>query len=129
MLAVREGDPPAHPPHLVVWPESVREVAAIVRLARTMKVPVGPYGGGSGVCGGAVPVRGGITIDLKRMDTLTAVNGEEMFCDVEAGINGERFERELQRRGFTFGNFPASIYCSTVGGWLATSAAGQVSTT
>ncbi|HTM23475.1 MAG TPA: FAD-binding oxidoreductase [Kofleriaceae bacterium] len=128
LLAVREGDPPAYPPHLVVWPESSREVAAIVRLARTMKVPVVPYGGGSGVCGGAVPVRGGITLDLKRMDEITAVNGEEMICDVQAGVNGERFERELEHRGFTFGNFPSSIYCSTVGGWLATRAAGQMST-
>jgi alkyldihydroxyacetonephosphate synthase len=48
--------------------------------------------------------------------------------DVEAGLSGERFERELARRGYTFGNFPSSIYCSTVGGWLATRAAGQLST-
>ena len=44
------------------------------------------------------------------------------------GLNGERFERELARRGYTFGHFPSSIYCSTVGGWLATRAAGQLST-
>jgi len=128
LLAVREGDPPAHPPHVVVWPESSREVAAVVRLARSLRLPVVAYGGGSGVCGGAVPLYGGITIDLKRMDALTAVNGEEMICDVEAGMNGERFERELAARGYTFGNFPSSIYCSTVGGWLATRAAGQMST-
>ena len=50
------------------------------------------------------------------------------MCDVEAGLSGERFERELERRGYTFGHFPSSIYCSTVGGWLATRAAGQLST-
>lgn len=128
LLGVREGDPPAHPPHVVVWPESAREVASIVRLARTLRLPVVPYGAGSGVCGGAVPVRGGISLDLKRMNRIVAVQGEEMICDVEAGINGERFERALGARGFTFGNFPSSIYCSTVGGWLATRAAGQMST-
>jgi alkyldihydroxyacetonephosphate synthase len=129
LLAIREqGLPSSHRPHAVVWPESVGEVAALVRLARSLKVPVIPYGGGSGVCGGVVPIRGGITIDLKRMDNLHGVQGDDMLCDVDAGANGERFERELARRGYTFGHFPSSIYCSTVGGWLATRAAGQFST-
>jgi alkyldihydroxyacetonephosphate synthase len=100
----------------------------VVKLARELHVPIVPYGGGSGVCGGAVPVFGGITIDTKRMQQLRAVHSDELMCDVEAGLSGERFERELARRGYTFGHFPSSIYCSTVGGWLATRAAGQLST-
>ena len=115
-------------PDAIVWPESAREVAAVVKYAREAGLPIVPYGGGSGVCGGAVPVFGGITIDTKRMTQLRSVSTEELVCDVEGGINGERFERELARRGLTFGNFPSSIYCSTVGGWLATRAAGQLST-
>ncbi|HTR49638.1 MAG TPA: FAD-binding oxidoreductase [Kofleriaceae bacterium] len=128
LLAIRDGAPPAHRPHAVVWPEHVREIVAVVRLARALGVPIVPYGGGSGVCGGAVPLHGGITIDTKRMQQVRAVHGEELICDVEAGLSGERFERELARRGYTFGHFPSSIYCSTVGGWLATRAAGQLST-
>jgi alkyldihydroxyacetonephosphate synthase len=129
LLAIRDqGLPSTHRPHAVVWPESTAEVAAIVRLARERQVPVIPYGGGSGVCGGVVPIHGGITIDLKRMDNLHSVQRDEMLCDVDAGANGERFERELARRGYTFGHFPSSMYCSTVGGWLATRAAGQFST-
>jgi alkyldihydroxyacetonephosphate synthase len=128
LLAYREGLPPAHRPHAVVWPEHVREVVAVVRLARELGLPLVPYGGGSGVCGGAVPLYGGITIDTKRMQQIRSVHGEELICDVEAGTSGERFERELARHGYTFGHFPSSIYCSTVGGWLATRAAGQLST-
>jgi alkyldihydroxyacetonephosphate synthase len=128
LIAYRDGIPPAHRPHAVVWPEHVREVVAVVRLARELKIPIVPYGGGSGVCGGAVPLLGGITIDTKRMQQLRSVHSEELICDVEAGLSGERFERELERRGYTFGHFPSSIYCSTVGGWLATRAAGQLST-
>jgi alkyldihydroxyacetonephosphate synthase len=128
LLAVRDGSPLPHRPHAVVWPESVREVAAIVRVARDQGVPIVPYGGGSGVCGGAVPLHGGITIDTKRMDALESVDPDEMVCDVQAGMNGQRFENELGRRGYTVGNFPSSIYCSTVGGWLACRAAGQMST-
>jgi alkyldihydroxyacetonephosphate synthase len=128
LIAYRDGIPPAHRPHAVVWPKHVREVVAVVRLARELKIPIVPYGGGSGVCGGAVPLFGGITIDTKRMQAVRGIAGDELICDVEAGLSGERFERELERRGYTFGHFPSSIYCSTVGGWLATRAAGQLST-
>ncbi len=128
LIAYREGMPPAHRPHAVVWPEHIREIVAIVKLARQLGMPIVPYGGGSGVCGGAVPIFGGITIDTKRMQQVRTVHADELVCDVEAGLNGERFERELARRGYTFGHFPSSIYCSTVGGWLATRAAGQLST-
>jgi len=117
-----------HRPHAVVWPESEREVVALVRVARSRGVPIIPYGGGSGVCGGVVPLRGGITVDLKRMNAMGTINRDDMLCEVQAGMNGERFERELERLGYTFGHFPSSIYCSTVGGWLATRAAGQMST-
>ena len=128
LLAHRDGIPPAHRPHAVVWPEHVREIVAVVKLARELRIPIVPYGGGSGVCGGAVPLHGGITIDTKRMQQVRAVRAAELLCDVEAGLSGERFERELGRRGYTFGHFPSSIYCSTVGGWIATRAAGQLST-
>jgi alkyldihydroxyacetonephosphate synthase len=128
LIEHRDGVPAPHRPYAIVWPEHVREVVAVVKLAREHAIPIVPYGGGSGVCGGAVPIRGGITIDTKRMQQLRAVHADELICDVEAGLNGERFERELERRGYTFGHFPSSIYCSTVGGWLATRAAGQLST-
>lgn len=128
LIAYRDGIAPQHRPHAVVWPEHVREVIAVVRLARELRIPIVPYGGGSGVCGGAVPLYGGITIDTKRMQAIRSVHSDELVCDVEAGLSGERFERELERRGYTFGHFPSSIYCSTVGGWLATRAAGQLST-
>jgi alkyldihydroxyacetonephosphate synthase len=80
------------------------------------------------VCGGAIPLHGGVTIDLKRMDRLLSVEDVDLACDVEAGMNGERLERELQQGGHTLGHFPSSIYCSTVGGWLAARSAGQMST-
>jgi alkyldihydroxyacetonephosphate synthase len=127
LFARRDGERPVHRPHVVVWPDTAREVAAVVKLARAQGVPIVPYGGGSGVCGGAVPIHGGITIDTKRMAAMRAVTGD-LIVDVEGGLGGERFERELARRGYTFGHFPSSIYCSTVGGWLATRAAGQLST-
>ncbi len=124
----RQGGDIEHTPHAIVWPKSVREIASVVRLARKLRMAIIPYGGGSGVCGGVVPLRGGITIDLKRMDEIESISREELTVDVQAGANGERFERALRTKGYTLGHFPSSIYCSTVGGWLACRAAGQLST-
>src|SRR5690606_4978359 len=128
LIGLHAGELPREVPHAVVWPESEREVVAIVRAARELGAPIIPYGGGSGVCGGAVPILGGITVDMKRMNEIRSIQPEDLLCEVEAGMNGERFERELGRRGYTLGHFPSSIFCSTVGGWLACRAAGQMST-
>lgn len=128
LIRRRHGGELEHLPHAVVWPENEREVASIIRLARKLSMAVIPYGGGSGVCGGTVPLRGGITVDLKRMDRIESISREELTVDVQAGANGERFERALRAKGYTLGHFPSSIYCSTVGGWLACRAAGQLST-
>jgi alkyldihydroxyacetonephosphate synthase len=127
LFAIRDGAR-LQAPHFVAWPESARETASVVELARKHGLPIIPYGGGSGVCGGTVPVHGGVTVDLKRMTEMSTVDRDSMTCNVEAGLNGERFERALEHRGYTLGHFPSSIYCSTVGGWLATRAAGQMST-
>src|ERR1043165_3501989 len=51
LLGHREGHKPA-PPHAVVWPEHVREIVQVIKLARELRMPIVPYGGGSGVCGG-----------------------------------------------------------------------------
>jgi FAD/FMN-containing dehydrogenase len=101
LLSYREGRLDVPRPHAVVWPEHVREIVAIVKLAREHRIPIVPYGGGSGVCGGAVPLFGGITIDTKRMQQLRSVHSDELICDVDAGLNGERFERVAATRSVT----------------------------
>lgn len=126
-LAVRDGVV-AGRPEAVVWPETVQDVAALLRLANEHGLPVVPFGAGSGVVGGAVAARGGVVCDLKRMRRLVHVDERSGLVTAEAGILGEDLERALNARGFTLGHFPASIYASTLGGWLATRAAGQMST-
>lgn len=114
-------------PDVIVWPRREDELAQVIKFARAHSIPVVPYGAGSGVCGGATPVYGGIVIDLKRMNTIRKIDDLSLLADVEAGMVGEIFERELNRRGYTCGHFPSSMYCSTVGGWLAARGAGQLS--
>jgi alkyldihydroxyacetonephosphate synthase len=127
LLSVRDNKPQVMPPEVVVWPETTEEVAAILALASRLGVPVVPYGGGSGVCGGAMAVRGGIVLDLKRMARLVSLSTTDHLATFETGIVGQTLEDQLNLRGLTLGHFPASIYCSTLGGWLAARSAGQLS--
>ncbi|MEW5784958.1 MAG: FAD-binding oxidoreductase [Bacillota bacterium] len=122
-----EGKVPALP-DLVVWPRHTGEVAAVLGLANEQGIPVTPFGEGSGALGGAVPLRGGIILDLKRMNRVRELDRENLMVTVESGLNGARYEEHLNRERFTGGHIPQSIRCSTVGGWLACRAAGQFST-
>ncbi|MBW1872683.1 MAG: FAD-binding oxidoreductase, partial [Deltaproteobacteria bacterium] len=116
-----------HPPDVIVWPANAAEVAEVVRVAGQVNLPVIPFGAGSGVCGGTLPIRGGIIVDLKRLNRIIELRSEDSLLEVEAGIVGENLERELNRQGWTCGHFPSSMYCSTVGGWIAARGAGQCS--
>ncbi|MEO1336744.1 MAG: FAD-binding oxidoreductase, partial [Myxococcota bacterium] len=127
LLLLRAGQVPAAP-SCVVWPGTAEEVSEVLSMAQTHGVPVVPYGTGASVVGGARPSAGGIVLDLKRMRALRKLDEINLVVEVEAGIIGERLERRLNQHGYTLGHFPASIPCSTLGGWLATRSAGYMST-
>ena len=116
-------------PLCVVAPADTEAVRKTLRYANEHHLPVVAYGGGSGVCGGILPASGAIVIDLhQRMNRLVDVNPVALFARVQAGMMGSEFEAALNERGFSCGHFPQSIDVSTVGGWVATRAAGQFST-
>jgi alkyldihydroxyacetonephosphate synthase len=116
-----------YPPDVVVWPSSTDDVVRIVRYAREQHLPITPYGAGSSVVAGAVPLRAGISLDMKRMRRLISVDLKGRRASAQAGIIGQRLEDALQLRGATMGHFPSSIFCSTLGGWIAARGAGQFS--
>lgn len=126
-IVTRSGVAAPAPPGVVVWPETTDEVAAVVRFAAERGVPIVPYGAGSGVCGGVLPTPETIVVDVKRMRRFLEVNADALTARVEAGILGQHLEDGLLARGFTLGHFPSSIYCSTLGGWIAARSAGQCS--
>ncbi len=115
-------------PDFLVWPENTTQVSQIIILANTEDVPIIPFGEGSGVLGGAVPVKGGIVVDMKKMSTILKIDEKNLTITVQPGINGMNLERALNKEGYTMGHIPQSLYCSTLGGWLACRAAGQFST-
>jgi alkyldihydroxyacetonephosphate synthase len=122
-----EGEPLGSPAALVE-PAATDQVAAALRLCREARVPVVPYGGASGVCGGVLVPEGAVVLSTRRLDGLTALDDRDLLATFRAGTNGMAAERRVQEEGLTIGHWPQSIELSTVGGWVATRAAGQFST-
>jgi len=116
------------PPAAVIRPRSTEEVAAAVRVAAQHGAPIVPYGGGSGVLGGAVPPADAVVIDLTAMNRLLDLNETSLLARVEAGMMGSDYEEAVTARGYTTGHYPQSIARATVGGLVATRSAGQFST-
>ena len=115
-------------PDFIVWPETAQQISQLLNLANEKEIPVIPFGEGSGVLGGSVPIKGGIIVDMKKMSNIQALNDVNLTVTVQPGINGMNLERTLNKNRYTLGHIPQSLYCSTLGGWLACRAAGQFST-
>ncbi|HTX63538.1 MAG TPA: FAD-binding oxidoreductase [Acidimicrobiales bacterium] len=123
------GQVPARPA-AVVRPSSGDQVAELLAACAEERVPVTPMGGRSGVCGGTVPVYGGVALDCTTLVGEIRLDETSLVADVPAGTNGRDLEDTLRAtgEGYTLGHWPQSIDLSTVGGWLACRGAGQYST-
>jgi alkyldihydroxyacetonephosphate synthase len=121
------GTPMARP-DVVVLPRTDGDVVAVLGVAAAHRAPVVPWGGGSGSQGGALPIRGGIVVDLRGMDGVLEVDERSLTVTAEAGVNGRRLEAELNDRGLMLPHYPASVDLATVGGYLAARGSGVLST-
>jgi alkyldihydroxyacetonephosphate synthase len=122
-----------HPPDLVLRPRTEAEVAAVLDWAGQTQAAVVPFGGGTSVVGGveaAVGDRfaGVVALDLAALAGVAEVDPVGRAARVLAGTTGPALEAALGRHGLSFRFFPQSFQRSTVGGWLATRAAGHFAT-
>ena len=124
-----EGGVPQRPA-AVVRPTSTAQVAEVLAACNEAVVPVTAAAGRSGVCGGSIPVHGGIALDLTGLEGLVALDEASLTADARAGTFGPDLEAALGQAGsgYTLGHWPQSMDLSTLGGWLACRGAGQYST-
>jgi FAD/FMN-containing dehydrogenase len=111
-------------PLCVVLPNSTAEVRQIVLLANEEKTPIVPYGGGSGLMGGALSIRPGIVLDLRRMNGILEVDAEARLARVQAGCVLESVEKRLNENGFILGHDPWTVPVATIGGAISTNSVG-----
>src|ERR1700685_1634380 len=117
-------------PDLVLYPENEHEVLVTIRAAAHHDVAVIPFGGGSNIAGcleRSETRRMVVSLDMRRMRRVLAVDAESFTARIEAGVFGPDLEEQLQGYGLTLGHFPDSFLHSTLGGWIATRSAGMQS--
>ena len=111
-------------PLCVVEPGSTSEIQQIVRLANEEKVPIVPYGGGSGLMGGALSTRSTIVLDLRAMNQIFEIDIEAFSARVQAGVVLEALDKKLNEVGFILGHDPWTVPVATVGGAISTNSVG-----
>ncbi|MDD5597069.1 MAG: FAD-linked oxidase C-terminal domain-containing protein [Victivallaceae bacterium] len=113
-----------HMPEAAVRPETTEEIVRIMKLANREMIPVTPRGAGSGLSGGAVPVRGGIVILADRMNKILEIDTENMMITVEPGVVSNEINERLKEHGLFYAGYPMSLETCYIGGNVAENAGG-----
>ncbi|MFT3691928.1 MAG: FAD-linked oxidase C-terminal domain-containing protein [Kofleriaceae bacterium] len=116
--------PEFYAPECAVLVETAEQAAIVLRLALEHKLPVTPRGAGSGMVGGALPVRGGVVLSTEKMQAIKEIDPEDLIAVVEPGVITGKFQEAVEAAGVFYPPDPASLeYCS-IGGNASTNAGG-----
>ncbi|TFJ94262.1 FAD-binding oxidoreductase [Lentibacillus salicampi] len=115
-------------PLCVVQPKNTNETAALLQHLNKRDIAVVPYGGGSGVHGGAQPNNESVMIDMGNMCDIVELDEENLTVTTQPGIVHRNLEDYLNQHGYISGHYPQSIDLAQIGGLVATRSAGQFST-
>ena len=111
-------------PDAVVKPEDSDAVSRIMAFAAKHKIPVTPRGGGTGLSGGCIPVRGGILLSLEKMDRIIEINGENFTAVTGPGVTMADLCAAIEEQGLYYPLYPGEM-TATIGGTVATNAGGM----
>jgi len=118
--------PPPLPPLVVVRPRSTEEVAAAVRRAAVLQVPLVAFGGGTGLMGGARTIAPGIALDLRALNHIGPIAREDRIAHVGAGVVLGDLARAVAPYGLIVGHDPWTFFIATVGGAFSTNGLGYL---
>ncbi|MEJ2025177.1 MAG: FAD-binding protein, partial [Deltaproteobacteria bacterium] len=113
-----------HRPDCAMWAETTAQVSRILSLANEKGIPVTGRGAGTSLGGLSVPARGGIVLDLSRMNTIVEISIPDRLAVVQPGVVYADFQTALAPHKFFFPPDPASGVVCTLGGNVATNAGG-----
>jgi D-lactate dehydrogenase len=111
-------------PDAVVFPTTAAQVAALVRLCRSVRIPVIARGRGTNTTGATVPLEGGIVVSFERMNRIVRIDVDNRYVVVEPGVLNADLQAALAPHGFFWPPDPTSSAYCTIGGNLACNAAG-----
>jgi len=113
----------AHMPEVVVKPQRTEEVSKILEYANDHIIPITPRGGATGLCGGCVPLLGGIVLSVERMNKIIEVDVNNQMAVVEAGVHLMDFYGAVESAGLFFPPHPGDE-SAMIGGLIAANAGG-----
>ena len=111
-------------PEIVLVPRTAREVSQVVQYAGREHISVTPRGAGTGLVGAAVPVAGGILLDMSRMNRILELDEENLTITVEPGVLLMELSAYVEERGFFYPPDPGEK-TATIGGNISTNAGGM----
>src|SRR5256712_8008634 len=111
-------------PDFVALPQTTEEVSALVKLSDESLLQITPRGGGTGWCGGSVPNRGGVLVDMRKMNHVLALDPEARTVTVEAGATWKQVADSVESKGFALPTVPLNAIGSTVGGAINSGSTG-----
>ncbi|QDR80164.1 FAD-binding oxidoreductase [Sporomusa termitida] len=114
----------SHMPDVVVKPATTAEVAKILALANTGKIPVYTRGSGTNLSAGTVPTKGGIVLLMTRMDKLIEIDTENLVAVVEPGLIVSDLNKAVEAYGLIYPPDPGTVTTATMGGTVSENAGG-----
>jgi len=111
-------------PWIVVLPEDVSEVQAVVRLCHEHGVPIVARGAGTGLSGGALPVENGVLLSLARLDRILEIDGPNRLARVQPGVRNAAVSEAVAPLGLHYAPDPSSQIACTIGGNVAENSGG-----
>lgn len=111
-------------PDGVIFPGSTQEVSGVVKICAANKIPIVGRGAGSNLCGGTVPLKGGIILVMTRMNKLLEIDMENLTATFQTGLNTKQFHQTVERSGLFYPPDPSSMIICTMGGNIALGAGG-----
>jgi glycolate oxidase len=114
----------SHKPDVVAFPRSTNSVSTILKSASQHRIPVTARGAGHGYVGGCVPLKGGITLSLAKMNRVKEINARDFAAVVQPGVVTAELQSAVEQRGLFYPPDPASRANNSIGGNIATNAGG-----
>ena len=103
-------------PEVIVKPNTVNEIAELLKLCNENQICVTPRGGGTGLCGGALPIHGGVLLSLEKLNKILEIDERNLQATVEPGVITEVFMNAVAERGLLYPVDPSSKGSCFIGG-------------
>jgi glycolate oxidase len=111
-------------PDVVVRPANTREVSELLKICNEYKLPTTPRGAGTGLSGGALPIKKGVVISMERFNKILNIDELNLQATVEPGVITEVFQKAVKEKGLFYPPDPASGGSCFLGGNLANNSGG-----